>query len=319
MAEIIIDRVTTLSAQERYGTLVGMTRQLLISGLTETNFGALLEALNELNFAPGDALVYDNKKTMLILAERNPSIVGGDPTKAEVELIYEHALGDGQALKDNPYGEVLLSSSSSLQQIRTNKDNKGNQIFLEHTYPDGTDTYKVKYTKVDKDGNETEVTETLPADPDFPGELKQQSGEIEVTVPQEIITVQGLYPLGANEQPFDLRKAMINHVNDQRWQGGDARTWLCISADYDWYNPIGSSKFLGKSNSKTVFYTFQFQHNVDGWDPDVIFIDPRTGKSPPALQTVEDAEDKEKPDYVGIRTVKWYSEQDFDEKILIAG
>lgn len=258
---LISDTVTTLEARERDGALVSMRREFLVTGLTDTDHQALMSALTEAGLpAAGAALTGDYD---LFVRERIPRIVPGDPTKARVEVVYEHFMNDGQNLSTPVTGVSYMHSRNSLQQITTELDADGDQITVEHTWPD--------------------------TDIDHPGETHTQGGSITVSVPQPIITLGGLYTTDYPWLTFTL--IVIGSVNLTEFAGCAAGTLLCTRADWeDWARGTRRVRVRG-----------EWQYKKDGWNPGVIFKDPRTGLPPPAL--VADT---------GYKTVTWYPEADFN-------
>lgn len=272
-----LDRMTTLNATERYGVVTHLVRQAQITGLDDTgtaNYKRLFVALDNVGLTKGSDLEDDTgQQTNLVLTERNPSIDPRDPEVIQVELVYEHFLNDGQPFTDNPFGSLTISSQSSLQQITVNKYPadyptealRNKAIEVKHTFPDGSDTYK------DNDGVK------LPVDEDYPGVTVVQGGTIESFDPQEVIVAEGIvkFPYKGYAHPYNLRDAILRHVNSAEWAGKPVRTWLCMSANYEWYDQ--GAGFLIKMH-------FEFQYRKTTWDPDAVFIDPRTNKVPPNLQ-----------------------------------
>ena len=273
---ITIDRVTTLSARERHGALVGMTREVLVSGLTDGDFDALFTALDDMEtddgtLAAGSILTGHND---LVLVERNPSLVPGDPQKVLIELVYEHFQNDGQDLDNPAHGVVFIKSSTNLQQIKSQLDAAGDTISVAHTFPAD--------------------------DPDHPSETVTQGGEISVTESQETVVVTGIY---TTDSPDDLSYQLQNHVSDRAWLGGAAGTWKCTRVEWEDYH-IGATA----SAPVDAKFTIEFQHNASGWQPEVVYIDPRTGKPPPDL--VADT---------GYKTVTWYLTADFASFLTLLG
>lgn len=249
MATVQLDRIEFLSASEKYGVLQSLSRRAHISGLEKTGGGVpddytiLLRALEEAGLPAAGTLL---EGTALVLTERKPTVV--DKDKVEVDLQYELALNEGQNLDDPPYGLVLGEIRTNLQQVKSNKDEVGALIVVEHTYP--------------------------AEDPEFGGETKQQTGEIDDTVPQKTFTLSGVKE---TTTPWLIANAIIGKVNSVNFGTNGTREWLCTSAGWKWYGmemPGNVHKYL---------MTFEFQHNPDGWDAVAVFIDSRTGKPPAGL------------------------------------
>jgi hypothetical protein len=238
-----IDRIDLLSCQERFGVIIRLTRKAYIKGLTDTDHTALFAALEAAGLpASGTALGKDG----LVLAERNPTIIEGSPDQAEVILVYEHYKNEGQSYDNPPVGPFVGTTRASLQQITTNKDQNGDLILLQHTYPAD--------------------------DPDFPNETKYQTGEISVFVPQKTLTVTGVKQTQA---PWLIANNIIAKLNSTTFAQADARHWLCTLASWENMDP--------STGANRYFMTFEFQHNPDSWDPTAVFNDENTNRPPANL------------------------------------
>lgn len=261
MSTAYLDRVTTLSLQERHGIIVRLERGFFVKGLTNTDYKVLMSALEHLGI-PQAGTFLGSEAPNLIVTERTPVVK--DKGDVEVTVVYEHFLNEGQRF-DDPLGGVFCGEvRTNLQQVTTNKDGSGELITVQHTYPEG--------------------------DANFPGETKQQTGEIQVFVPQRTFTVQGLKNVYA---PWLISWSIIGKVNLNPWSGAEARKWLCTSAGWKIADAAaGSNKYL---------MTFEFQHNPDGWDPTVVFIDEKTNRPPPNLVEGE-----------GYKTIPYLEAVDFD-------
>lgn len=202
---VTLDNIRDLEARERFGVLVYLRRQAVVTGLAQTDYAVLKAALADASVPDnGDFLSGDSN---LVLTTRNVRVVPDSPSTCEVELIYEHTDNEGQNLTDPPYGLAITTSHSSLQQITTELDADASQITVAHTWPD--------------------------TDDDWPGEAITQGGEITVMIPQETIRVQGMF---STTTPWRLVDEMIGHVNSSAWMGGAAATWLCTDAHYSFWD-----------------------------------------------------------------------------------
>lgn len=274
-----IDHVETLEATEKFGSLIRLVRLAHVVGLTDTDYQVLFSALEEAGIPAAGSALTGNAN--LILTERNPKVI--DKSIVEVTLVYEHFHNEGQSFEESPLGVVFVKSRTALNQETTNKyvdpDSLEEKLIeVKHTFPDGTSDY------TDFDGN------TLPADPDYPGEEIKQGGEITVTVPQEVITAEGIIAI---DTPWVVSQGCVNNVNYGDWMGGEDGTWKCVSAD--WY------AWDVESSPKRYKFTFEFQYNVFGWDPYVVFNDARNGKPPVGL--IEDE---------GYKKIRYYTRTNFD-------
>jgi len=176
------------------------------------------------------------------------------------------------------YGKVgegnrnfVFSVAASLSQITTENDRSGSAISLAHTFPAD--------------------------DPDFPGERLVQGATVSVLQPQATITAVGLkavaYPL------YEAGK-YLHHINLGRWCQGRTGWWLCTDAQFRLHD--------GDTNPNTWEFTYTWQLNKLGWQPQVVFIDQRTGQPPDRIVRG-----------IGSKTVNWYPYVDFNTEFPTTG
>jgi hypothetical protein len=93
--------------------------------------------------------------------------------------------------------------------------------------------------------------------------------------------------------PDEIRRKYLGLVNEKPWFDEGAEKWLCtlVAANTD----IPSSPTKWQVN-------FAFQRNPDGWNREIVFVDPRTGQPPPDLV-----------DGVGRKKLIMYRRADFNE------
>jgi len=275
-----IDSIENLSCQERYGVIVHVERLVHVIGLdTETDYSIMMTALNHLDIPVFNDKLEGGEAPTCVLTERTVTVI--DKDKADVKLVYEHYSNDGQNFDAPPGGVIVGEVKANIQQIAMNKDAGGAMIFVEHTYPDGTDAFK------DDDGN------TLPKDNSYPGETKKQTGEVNVFIPQKTLSYQGVK---LTQSPWQVAAAVVGKVNDSTWLGTEARQWMCTACTW---------KLCDDAPAKNrYFFTLEFQQNPDTWDPTVVFIDDRTSRPPAHL-----VEGK------GYKTIQWHEETNFDSAL----
>jgi hypothetical protein len=259
--QVHIDRAQDLETEELDGMIVRLVRSLRVTGLASTDYEAVFEALAEVGvpvFGVGAGTGAPN----LVLRKRSVKAV--DENTVDVILEYEHALNEGQDFDGPFFGVTFGETEASLNQVTTNLDFNGDTFFVEHEYP---------------------LT-----DPDFPGETKEQGGEIDWLQPQMTLKFSGIR---FTNSPGALARAMLGKTNDATWNGGDTGHWLCTACDFKLFDHASTPRR----------YTFRltFQYNEDGWDPTVVFVDERTGKPP--IDLVPD---------VGYKTIARYEQIDFD-------
>jgi len=258
-----LDRIDLLSCQERHGVVVALERKAYVSGLAgETDYSILFSALTAAGLpAEGSLLGKDG----LVLTERNPTVI--DKDKCEVILKYENYYNEGQDFDSPPVGAFVGEARASIQQVTTNKDQNGALIEVSHTYPDD--------------------------DPNYPGETKTQTGEIQVFVPQRSFSVKGIK---LTQSPWLIVDNIIGKLNSAAWSQWPARYWICTYAGYRNMDP--------STGVNRYFMSFEFQHNPDGWDPSVAFNDENTNRPPPNLVA-----------NVGYKTIEYLGEVNFNSVI----
>lgn len=282
-----VDALSIVEHDEDSGITMSTTRMVQVTGLTPAIAPVMIDEvkteLDNQGYENGAVLAGHNN---LILRGRRVRInPRGNHTHADVTLIYKHFSSGGQNLLTPTLGVIYPQTTGTLQQRPTQVypqdyttvGQRGKPITVKHTFPDGTNSHQ------DEDGV------TLAADRDFAGQTIEQGGQVNVFTPQETTTFRGLYPTSA---PAYIRRQMRRTVNRYTWNGRPSGTWLCTKADYE-YRDIEASPPI-------VEFVFEFQENPEGWDPDVIYVDQRTGKPPPGL--VEG---------VGFKTLEVYQRRDF--------
>jgi hypothetical protein len=278
-----IDSIENLTCQEKYGAVIRLERLVHVHGIDATtkDYFILIQALNEAGVPTYGSLLstslYEGTNN-LYLAERNATVV--DIDKVDVRLVYEVKWGsEGWTL--NTVGAVNTGEvRANIQQISTNRDKDGNEVTVQHTF-----------SSDDPDAG------------DYAGQTITQSGEFTVYTPQRTLQIRGLI---ANDEPWTIANAIVGYVNSTPFGSGGSSTgrdWLCTAATWKAYN-IKSS---GESGSDTYMFTFEFQHNPDGWDPSVVFINPKTGKPPVGLVA-----------NVGYKQIQWHPSCDFEEVLGFA-
>jgi hypothetical protein len=198
----------------------------------------------------------------LVLRRRNPSVAEDDPHTVDVELVYEHVLNSGQNISAPPFEVLLGEVSAVVSSVKSNVDIHGDEIVLEHRYPT--------------------------TDINHPGETILQGAEIEFLQPQTTMSFRGIKTTSV---PWLIQRYAIGAVNASPWSGGDGGQWLCTNVSFKVFDTAANR----------YEFSFEFQFNVDGWDPQVRFIDDVTGKPPINLVS-----------RVGYLTVERYPRVDFE-------
>ena len=169
---------------------------------------------------------------------------------------------------DSPYNFVF-TGGTSLKQIQTEKDGAGIPITLSHTWPAD--------------------------DPDFPSETKTQGASVSVEAQEVRMTATGIL---SRDYPWRESAEWVGFLNSTPWADGGARQWRCQDVSFESFDK-------STSPPKYLFH-YEFVFDGLGWQPGVVFIDPRTGKPPENLVAG-----------TGTKTVGWYPTKDFNEQFPI--
>lgn len=263
MAVAFIDRVDNLSLVERHGAVRSLTRKVRViinPAENPKDFSVLTLALSvvPLPFSTLATAGYAN----LVLIERSPQLAENDPNVVDVILKYDHILdGPNQILQNPNTGFLFGKGKCSITEKSTNffypngvqndADPTANRVQLQTAY-----TYEK--------GNQG-VTGFI-VDPQYPQTIFQ-GGEMTIPYPQANFQMQGVLE---TDDPFSVGWNFIARINDERWLGRPAFTWICSEVQFDVIDVV-----------KPLYrFSFEFQYNVDTWNPTIAFNDQRTGRPP---------------------------------------
>jgi hypothetical protein len=124
-----------------------------------------------------------------------------------------------------------------------------------------------------------------------------QGGEIQVEYPISTIRMAGLI---ATSFPWVTSHQWVGRLNAKPWGAASAGVWKCIAADY-----IEIDQTEG---NETYHFSFEFQADFLGHQPQIWYIDPSTGKPPAALVSG-----------VGYKTIAWFPSRDFNQLVVLGG
>lgn len=260
--DVHADRTTSL--EETDGVVTSLTRVFRVTDVTGSDYNKAFTALNAAGIPAFNSS--PSGLSNLVLTRRSVSLVGSEKDAFDVTCEYQ-IFGTAEV-------DRWFSGSTTLQQISTENDNSGNQILLEHTYPDDDPDF----------GINTDFNPT-----DTPVAVKQ-GGEISVFSPTSTITSTHIQNTNS---PTNIALGWVGHVNSKSWGGSGTRQWMCTDVSHESLD-IDSSPEQWKM-------TFEFQYKSEGWTPTALFIDPRTGRPP---QNLIDDE--------GIKDIFWHPERDFN-------
>ena len=274
MATVHPELAGTVQAEQIDGAVVGMQRTFRVTGLTQRDAGYgylnLSEAADAVTASgyPGTTVgsllgSFNN----LVLSKVSPKIHNDDATVADVTLEYIPI--------SSAANYPVFQGRSSLRQVTTEKDGYGNQILLEHTFPDDDVDFGLNTTF-----NPSDVTP----------KAVLQGGEIALLMPSAEQEITIFY---STDYPMDYCLSWLGHINWYSWGSAAPFTWICSDVSYTIHN-LATSPPVWK-------FQFQFQYDPLGWPKNAIFVDPRTGKPPQNLVPGE-----------GIQEVFWYPYADFN-------
>jgi len=185
--------LTTISCEEREGAIVGMHRQCIVEGVTDTDYQGLFSALDDAGVPAFNSV--PTGETNLILNRREARAVQGATSKFLIDLYYV-------AKADSEYNFVF-SGGTSLNQREVMTDEFGQQLEVSHTFP-GTDK-------------------------DYPNETIPQGTTTSELLPQLNIQAVGVL---AEDYPHIISYQWAGSVNATAWADMPAGTLLCTNADF---------------------------------------------------------------------------------------
>lgn len=262
-----IDSYSGLKAVERNGTVIRVIRDAIVSGIEADDWQALAIAMDAADVPRyGERLSNDRRSGVynLVVIDRDVEMM--DEGHAKVTLTYENAV-QSENIEDRfdaPFlGLMTGEVRCSVQQKNSNLDFNGEQVTLSHTYNNDENW-----------GNQTRV----------------QGGEFTYYAAQRQFAIHGIK---ATNYPWALANALTGSVNVFPWSGEAARTWMCMAANW---KPESNRDGVARYQMR-----FEFQFDMDTWDPTIVYIDDATGKPPPGLVFGQ-----------GIKTIQKHRAVDFE-------
>jgi len=244
MATAKIDSIEDLDLDEQWGVVVGLTRKVIVTGLTGVTYATMYAALDAAGVPNHGANLDNGKGTSLQVVGRRVKMI--DIDKAHVTVSYGMFNGQGQKLyadgiaNRNVSGKMRMSvSQKDTNLYRPGGTGPKELILVSHTYPDD--------------------------DPDYAGRTIVQSGTVNVNIPQSTFTIEGVKETLA---PWQMARSLIGSINDRVWMGEGPGTWMCTGVEWEY------------RKAQNFFMRFEFQHDSDGWNPTAVFIDDRTDRPP---------------------------------------
>lgn len=166
-----------------------------------------------------------------------------------------------------PYGKddmnMITSGSTSLNAITTQKDRSGNAITVSYTFP-------ADYL----------------LDTSLQSQTIATGVDLSVQLPSTTLQARGIMSVN---NPLSISETWVGATNMFYWGNGAPGMWLCTKCDFVPHR-------LGQTTNLWDF-TFEFQKNLEGWQPIVFFVDPQTSKPPSDLVV-----------NVGVKQITWYNQ-----------
>lgn len=300
MAQAFYEHVDILELDERHGAVVAMKLLARVSRLATNNYQVMYEALDALGIPPYGNVVDNTKGGMLTLVGRSVHLVDKDKGTADVTLSFEHLLKGpnqkiGLILAAPPVATGLppLNINAYFVKWKTKLTQKKTNLEIDPTlgfggfFNDGTPR-----------GHRTVVLSyRYPPGGPLGNELvRQGTDQLSVFYPHSHFRIQGFIDVGHLVGPHVVVQAFQARVNENGWRAvGDPtfediddddllynfmpRHWMCTDVEFE------CAAVVSPSNPACARYlfTFEFTENTDGWDPVVVFIDPKTNRPPADL------------------------------------
>jgi hypothetical protein len=191
------DTLTDISCVEDNGRVVELVRELLVTGITATDYRCLYEVLDDVGIPTVNSYPTDHPEMRLV--KRSVAMLERDTKQARVRLEYI------------PYGmdelNFVLRGGTSLNQTETSFNRFGVQIVPYHTFPSD--------------------------DPDFPSETIYRGGTANVLMPSTTLVGTGVL---RSDWPVSISRRWVGSVNSHGWKTGNPGTWLCTSCTFDPHN-----------------------------------------------------------------------------------
>lgn len=120
----------------------------------------------------------------------------------------------------------------------------------------------------------------------------EQGGVLKVRVPRTTLTYDYMKLMRFRDSPLTEVRGRVGFVNEETWGGGGEGEWLITAVNYEYLAP--EDRVLG--SGAWYHFNIQFEHEPDGHQPEIWYIDPETNKPAPGI-TKENG---------GIKQVDWY-------------
>jgi hypothetical protein len=132
-----------------------------------------------------------------------------------------------------------------------------------------------------------------------------QGGTITPLEARDVLTLEA--PQQQTVNPWFLARDWVNRVNDGPFAFDPDpeayRKWLITNISFELIDP--------NTTPWTYRYRYELRHNEHGHDPQIVYIDPATGRPPPGLVVWLGDPSDPAWDTAGAKIVPWHEEKDF--------
>jgi hypothetical protein len=289
MPSVAPDQVSILDLQEDRGVIKSMTRKMRVYfDLTVESIPndptVLVTALNAAGVPLPFSLLSISGCESLVLVKRDVGLVDQDIGTVDVLCKYEHILdGANQVLDAEPNSGVAGSTGTIYGKGKCSITQKPTNFY----YPNGISSNTIPNPAYDPSTEigalqpET-ITVSLPqtrilvahtySNPLLSGSkigtTEIRGGEVQLPFPQANYQMEGIF--NNIVDPWEMAGDLIGTINEETWASKPPTQWLCSEVSFE----------LLSIAQHTYRYKFEWQHNPDGWNPTVIFIDDRTQRPP---------------------------------------
>ena len=260
-----LDIIEGVRWQEEAGQVSSIQRMFIVSGLPTpiTSADGTTSGSKDSNIPlalahadvprPGDP--HPMQPTVFVTSRSGKAI---SPT--QVNILVTYARPEGGSF-DPPDNNFVVSGGSSIEQVETSKfvlARSGGWYVLGGQTVDENIVVKPPQSII-TEGNE-EVN-------------KDQVASVAAFEARSTVSISNTFQ---QQSPWDFGPQVTNMVNTGSWRYdggyGNARSWLISEYTYELADPTTSPPMYRQSVT--------FRYNPNTWDPEVFWVDPRTGRPP---------------------------------------
>ena len=244
MAEVIEDIHSGHSVQADENGF-SATRVFFVRGLQGNRPVRILNALLEPS-VPQQGEVYPEFAAMAVVS-RSAEPLPDSTVDAKVTVNYKLVTADQSTPGETQRTEFEITST--VQSTQTQKDFENKQLFVDYFFP---------LNAVDP--------ETGQKDDRAGGPTIRQFGSVEKQVPLMVARARRKEKQDTREKA----KVFVGKVNENEFLGDPPKFWLCSN--------ISSRTTDGGATFDVVYEFIRNESGGNGWDTDIIFIDPRNNR-----------------------------------------